>query len=539
MSTTDRSAALAGENAIDDVDIHSWSSSLPPGIDYTLSACKGQWSYMNDEGARYIFKGYRIGLNFSQCLRSMFQLHNETVNVWSHLIGSFLFIALCFHVLGSPTFEASYLVQRAFGRRPITAWNEEGSICFANSSLRNTQALELFAWSESSVHFDSAKAVLSRMKMKMPNLEKWREAIVSQASSMRESVEHEAMFLRSSISDTALKVDRSLEIIRAEMSTIGSASLEGCLVCWAEVIRKLTRTRQTLLEQVDGLMHAANASSYDPNEHSRWGISSSEMANFTAAEILSLAATLNTGIAAAKQALIHASQNLQEEIIHELKILDIFPNDMFRKEWESPLERWPIIAFLISAFFCLFLSASYHLFNCHSRFLNDILLLLDYSGISILIAGSSIPPVFYGFYCDRPLGNFYLVVIMVLSVLSFLIGIYSGLNPSSFWRVTRVLAYSANACFSIVPCWHMFLRWSAGEPMWGLCFPYITFMLGLYALGTVIYTLQFPERYFPHRFDIYLSSHQLWHLLVFSAAFLHFFCAVGHFQWRTMHPCAA
>jgi adiponectin receptor len=268
-------------------------------------------------------------------------------------------------------------------------------------------------------------------------------------------------------------------------------------------------------------------------------MSSSEMANFTAAEMLSLAASLNTGIAAAKEALIHASHNLQEEFLHDLRALDIFPNEMFRREWESPLERWPIIAFLISAVFCLFLSASYHLFNCHSRFLNDILLLLDYSGISILIAGSSIPPVFYGFYCDRQLGNFYLVAILSLSVLSFLIGIYSGLNPSSFWRVTRVLAYSANACFSMVPCGHMLVRWSAGEPMWGLCLPYLTCMLGLYALGTVIYTLQFPERYFPHRFDIYLSSHQLWHLLVFSAAFLHFFCAVGHFQWRTMHPCPA
>ena len=263
------------------------------------------------------------------------------------------------------------------------------------------------------------------------------------------------------------------------------------------------------------------------------------MANFTAAEMLSVAATLNTGIAAAKQAMLHASVNLKEEFMQELKALEIFPNELFQTGWESPLERWPIIVFLISAFSCLFMSASYHLFNCHSRYLNDILLLLDYSGISILIAGSSIPPVFYGFYCDRRMGNFYLAVIIVLSVLSFLIGLYSGLNPSSFWRIARVLAYSANACFLIIPVWHLMLRWGAGEPAWGLCFPYVGSMLGLYALGTVIYTLQFPERYFPHRFDLYLSSHQLWHLIVFSAAFLHFFCAVGHFQWRTMHPCPA
>ncbi len=532
---------VSKEPCADDANPHSAhgfpSFNLPPGIDYTLAACHGQWSYMNDEGARYIFKGYRIGLSFSQCLRSMFQVHNETINVWSHLMGSFLFIALCFHVL-EPAFESNNLVQRAFGKRNFTgSFNEDGTQCFANSSsrLRDSKMVELFAWTESSMHFDSAKDVLDRMKMKLPNLETWREVIVAKASSVRESVATEAQHLRSSLTETVGKVDRSIETIRKELSSISSVSLEGCLVCWAELITKLSRTRQVLLEQVEGLSHVSNESA---EEHPSWRIRSSELANFTASEILSVAANLNTGIAAAKQALIHASKNLREEFLLELNSLDIFPKDMFPAVWESPLERWPIIVFLISAFCCLFLSASYHLFNCHSRFLNDILLLLDYSGISILIAGSSVPPVFYGFYCDRRVGNFYLVTIMILSIMSFLIGLYSGLNPSSFWRVTRVLAYSANACFSLIPCGHMFLRWNAGEPMWALCFPYVSAMLGLYAIGTVIYTLQFPERYFPHRFDIYLSSHQLWHLIVFSAAFLHFFCAVGHFQWRTMHPCS-
>ena len=41
----------------------------------------------------YIHSGYRIGFN-STCkiLRSLFMLHNESVNVWSHLFGVFLFL---------------------------------------------------------------------------------------------------------------------------------------------------------------------------------------------------------------------------------------------------------------------------------------------------------------------------------------------------------------------------------------------------------------------------------------------------------------
>lgn len=43
--------------------------------------------YLVNEGGTHINRGYRIGLSFRQCLRSMFQIHNETVNVWSHVLG--------------------------------------------------------------------------------------------------------------------------------------------------------------------------------------------------------------------------------------------------------------------------------------------------------------------------------------------------------------------------------------------------------------------------------------------------------------------
>jgi len=35
----------------------------------------------------------------------MFQLHNETVNVWSHLFGAMLFVSLVFYVKDSSAFE--------------------------------------------------------------------------------------------------------------------------------------------------------------------------------------------------------------------------------------------------------------------------------------------------------------------------------------------------------------------------------------------------------------------------------------------------
>ena len=40
-----------------------------------------------------ITRGYRPGLNYKQCLLSIFRLHNETINIWTHLLG-FLFFSV-------------------------------------------------------------------------------------------------------------------------------------------------------------------------------------------------------------------------------------------------------------------------------------------------------------------------------------------------------------------------------------------------------------------------------------------------------------
>jgi predicted membrane channel-forming protein YqfA (hemolysin III family) len=57
--------------------------------------------FMKDN--EYIFRGYRIGFNSKRrILSSLFMIHNESVNVWSHLIGATLFVLLviysCFYL---------------------------------------------------------------------------------------------------------------------------------------------------------------------------------------------------------------------------------------------------------------------------------------------------------------------------------------------------------------------------------------------------------------------------------------------------------
>jgi len=47
----------------------------------------------------FILTGYRNRLSFLDCLRSLFLLHNETINIWSHLLGFAFFAGLFVHDL--------------------------------------------------------------------------------------------------------------------------------------------------------------------------------------------------------------------------------------------------------------------------------------------------------------------------------------------------------------------------------------------------------------------------------------------------------
>lgn len=66
---------------------------------YCRYECKhgfiGSWVHL-PEGMidnEFLLTGYRIGFKgFTNGLRTLFILHNETVNIWSHLLGKLLFV---------------------------------------------------------------------------------------------------------------------------------------------------------------------------------------------------------------------------------------------------------------------------------------------------------------------------------------------------------------------------------------------------------------------------------------------------------------
>jgi hypothetical protein len=218
--------------------------------------------------------------------------------------------------------------------------------------------------------------------------------------------------------------------------------MEGCVLCWVELVRRLAGVRASLQEQMASINKVTLGLKGADGEQDEariggtadaWGLSPREWADYTLSEVASVTTALNNGIAASKRALSLASGSLHHEMLQELYskisevgltrelLHDIFPDSLIQRlrsggaahshsngsspdaitsENSLPMERWPIVVFLMSAVTCLTTSASYHLFNCHSLTVSNFLLLLDYAGISVLICGSFFPPIFYGFYCD-------------------------------------------------------------------------------------------------------------------------------------------
>jgi|LauGreDrversion4_2_1035121.scaffolds.fasta_scaffold460687_2 hypothetical protein len=85
----------------------------------------------------YILRGYRIGFNTRpKILKSLFLLHNETVNVWSHLTGVIVFLGLL--IYASVSLYASNTYKELLN----------GDLFYVDRSIQNRAELSLTSHSQ-------------------------------------------------------------------------------------------------------------------------------------------------------------------------------------------------------------------------------------------------------------------------------------------------------------------------------------------------------------------------------------------------------
>ncbi len=131
---------------------------------------------------------------------------------------------------------------------------------------------------------------------------------------------------------------------------------------------------------------------------------------------------------------------------------------LVRPSWEINLEEKMIfLAFFVGAIICLGFSFAFHTVACHSEIVGKLfskwvwtlnlfmiqliihyIFRLDYCGIALLIMGSFVPWLYYGFYCHYQPKVIYLTVVIVLGFFSIVTSLWDKFSTAQMRPVRWV-----------------------------------------------------------------------------------------------------
>ncbi|NXM74145.1 PAQR1 protein, partial [Serilophus lunatus] len=189
----------------------------------------------------------------------------------------------------------------------------------------------------------------------------------------------------------------------------------------------------------------------------------------------------------------------------------------------APLQEKVVFGmFFLGAVLCLSFSWLFHTVYCHSEKVSRTFSKLDYSGIALLIMGSFVPWLYYSFYCSPQPRLIYLSIVCVLGISAIIVAQWDRFATPKH-RQTRAGVFLGLGLSGVVPTLHFTLAegfvkaTTVGQMGW------FFLMAVMYITGAALYAARIPERFFPGKFDIWFQSHQIFHVLVVAAAFVHFY----------------
>lgn len=451
-----------------------------PSINYSFEDLKNgtQWRFLADND--FIRNGYRASLSAGQALRSMFAWHNETVNVWSHGLGATVFIVLMIGWIGFP-----------MARTPAEAAmcgsgvGGDGGVA-AIDGMHSSEAVARLLAGDSAAMCSTACSPV--VHPDTPNL-LWGLPQFLAAEAARGGKGLHAL----------VDVVRLRDELAALPGNVGAAAAEK--------------------------LHAARDRAADAAAAVR-------------ANVAAMRDSVVAGTAGAPDAARAALERAQA-VVSDLSRLQEHWARLEVTAMLKTLPAWPILVFLLSATCCLAFSATFHLFHCVDPFWFDFLAKLDYAGIGVLIAGSSVPPLYYGFFCESTLRWTYLGLMFAACVFCVAI-LFVDRFKSPEYRTFRMLVFVGTGLSGAVPIGHLMVHKGLFSDEIKEIIGDLILMGALYIGGAVLYAARVPERFLPGAFDFVLSSHNIFHLFVVLAALVHYFTVVRHYKFRAANmECAA
>ncbi|CAH1782506.1 unnamed protein product [Owenia fusiformis] len=205
-------------------------------------------------------------------------------------------------------------------------------------------------------------------------------------------------------------------------------------------------------------------------------------------------------------------------------------------QWQ---EKAVFSAFFAGAILCLGFSWIFHTVYCHSEGIGKLFNKLDYCGIAILTMGSFVPWLYYSFYCRLQPKVVYLVLIFTLGTICIIVSLWDKFSEPRF-RALRAGVFIALGLSGVIPAMHYVITDGFWHAINFASLGWLVLMAILYISGAVIYAVRIPERIWPGKFDIWFQSHQIFHMFVIAAAFVHYHGISKIADYRlTMGDCLA
>jgi len=187
-------------------------------------------------------------------------------------------------------------------------------------------------------------------------------------------------------------------------------------------------------------------------------------------------------------------------------------------QWEDKLV---MSMFFAGAILCMGMSSAFHTVSCHSRGVTKLFSKLDYVGISLLTIGSFLPWLYYGFYCRLEAKLVYSTLMCLLATGSIVVSLWDKFSEPAY-RPFRAGMFVAMGLSGVIPCIHFWITDGLRALVDEVCIHWLLLMAVLYIGGAVLYAVRVPERWFPGKCDIWFQSHQIFHMMVIVAAFVHY-----------------
>ncbi|KPV78484.1 uncharacterized protein RHOBADRAFT_33179 [Rhodotorula graminis WP1] len=188
-------------------------------------------------------------------------------------------------------------------------------------------------------------------------------------------------------------------------------------------------------------------------------------------------------------------------------------------------------AFLVSATLCLGFSGLFHTMLCHSEAVAVRWNRLDYLGIVVLISGTFVPAVHYGFFCTS--STFSTTRETEIASAATAAAVVSPHARTPEFRRFRTFLFIAMGLSAVFPVGHAVLRYGLEGASRGISLFWLALGGALYIVGALLYAERCPERLSPGRFDFVGGSHQIFHVLILLAALSHWTAiAEAHRFWH-------